>query len=610
MLRFSFATVRAFALAGALTSGVVLAGCNKSDAAPTAVKPLALTWAPAQSHLFDLNLSTLAKLDGAPAPDPVNLKAQLELNVVVEGTTTKALLKLVHPQLVDAAGKPSNGAEAFESELAKPFGIVLSRGIITAYLEPPAQAASVAGFRRHIAAALQWGEHVPQAKWQSAEWDATGLCKVEYRAVPEQKNAWDFSKLAYERLVVSEQRAAQALDTSKVKPNIVSASGRLVTDASGIVHVERHEKMSVPLSSTASLSTDINTDLTRTGFGTKASPAAWQELSSLPRSEVGTPALSADHKLTDEARIGSHTFPEVVAKLTELEANKGGARAPASETGPLFNALVGIFRQQPETIEAAVKLARSRVPITDTLLDALAMASSDAALTSLGQLALDHDLPEPLRVRAAGSLIRAHEPTQHALELAVKLIDEPRLRETGLYGVGSFVRQLRDHGKTGLAEAGTQVLARQLKLATSPGDLATVLLAISNSGSAELYQAAVSHQKDHDASVRHAAIEAIRLMPQAAVEVRLREVLASSDRSDVLAALHALGRRPKSSRESVDRVESIAKNDPSAEIRREAALVLGLWSQQWPELVPVLADLREHDADQRVRDVAKPIAPQ
>jgi hypothetical protein len=235
------------------------------------------------------------------------------------------------------------------------------------------------------------------------------------------------------------------------------------------------------------------------------------------------------------------------------------------------------------------------------------MASSRRALDGLGKLALDHSQPEALRVRAAGSLIRAHDPDTTALEIAAKMIDDPSLRENGLYGVGSFTRQLREHGNAPLASAGTKVLERQLRLA-APGDLATVLLAISNSGSAELFEAAVSYQKHKDATVRHAAIEAIRLMPQAAVESRLRDVLDRDDRGDVMAALHALGRRPKATRESVDRVETIAKQDPSGQVRREAALVLGLWSQMYPALIPVLTELREHDPDQHVRAVAKPIA--
>jgi hypothetical protein len=318
----------------------------------------------------------------------------------------------------------------------------------------------------------------------------------------------------------------------------------------------------------------------------------------------------ADTALTDQARIGSHTFPELVTTLTALEAKHEGSLASATEAGPLFHALVGIFRQQPQQIAPAVELIRARAPIHATLLDALAMASTPASIDALSKLALDKTLPQPLRLRAAGSLIRAHQPGQGALEAAVKMLADPPLRENGLYGVGSFTRQLREQGNAALANTGTQVLASQLKAATDPGDQATVLLAISNSGSPELFDLAVSYQSHKNARVRHAALEAVRLMPQPAVEARLREALSRADRGDVVAALHALGRRPSATKESVDRVEAIAKQDPSADVRREAVLVLGLWSQMYPALVPVLAAIRDHDADARVRDVAKPIAPQ
>lgn len=606
----SWVRQRSGLLVALLLTAPLLGACEKGPPAPTE-KPvqIGVDWAGDKSHLFELELTTTTRLGSAPGAPPVILRTGMELSFRGSAERKQVLIQLRDPHLVDAAGKPATDAAAFESELAKTFAVELSRGVMQAYFEPASPAAPVAGFRRHLVTVLQLGDHAPANTWTSPEWDATGLSKVEYRAVADADRSWDWKRLAYERLIATDRRAAASLDTSKVMPQVERATGRVVTDAAGIVSATRDETLSVPLSGSTKLTTQLVLELRRKSFGQVASAELWdQTLKTSTRAEVGTPAAMGDQSaLTDQARIGSHTFSELVASLTALEAKQGGAPAPAGEAGPLFHALVGIFRQQPETVDAALKLVRARSPISDTLLDALAMASTKQSLDSVGALALDASMPEAVRLRAAGSFIRAHDPGQYALELAVKMVDQPLLRENALYGIGSFVRQLRDRGDKVVADAGAKVLAQQLKTSATPSDRATVLLAISNSGSAELFDAAVGYQQDPNSTVRQAAIQAIRLMPQPEVETQLREVLGRKDRGDVLAALHALGRRPQATRESVDRVEGIARRDPSGEIRREAVLVLSLWSRTWPALVPVLADIREHDTDARVRDVAKPV---
>jgi hypothetical protein len=600
-----------FMLGALMLTSLALGGCEKSSAAvqPTPA-PVGITWNQQQTHVYRVELASTPQLSGAPMATTLVMRGQLDVSFRRNGAALQAVLRLVQPTLVDAAGKSASGFAPLEAELARPFAVELSRGIATAYLEPPTSGslAPVAGFRRQLAALVQLGEHAPGGEWKSTEWDSTGLADIAYARDPKVPGAFSWNKLGYAKLVTSERRAIQSLDTTKLAPKIESAIGRVTMDASGLVTLGRKERLSVRLSAESTLTTELSAKLERTGLEPAAAPASWTSAErDWQRHEVGTPVQAFDPTTTDQARIGDHQFGEVVAKLQELEPKSGTARAPAAQEGPLFHALVAILRQRPEHLPEALQLVRNGSPIRDTLLDALAMASTSQTIEALGNVAFDKALPAPRRVRAAGALIRAKEPTENALELAVKMTGDPLLRDNGLYGLGSFVRQLREQNKPALANTGTQVLAQQLKLAKSPSELSTVLLAISNSGSAELFQPAAAYQKDTNASVRRAAIQAIRLMPQPEVEERLRAVLDSKERDEVVAALHSLGRRPKVSRETVDRVETLAKKDPSAEVRREAALALGLWSQLWPEVVKVLADLREHDPDARVRDVAKPL---
>lgn len=589
-----------------LAAALSLAACSRPAPPPAPAASGEIAWPANRVSVFDLELISSSRMLSAPVPAQLILRAKLDVSVRQEAGKQQALLAFRDAHFVDAAGHDVPGTEQLATAMQAPLVLELEHGEISAYLEAPSPALAAVGLRRHVASALQLGKHESRSSWQASEWDATGRARVAYSAVPGKSNVWSWKKLSYEQVVSAQQRSAQATVATEFAPKVTSSSGELMLDEQGLLAVNRNESIEVPLSANDSLSSVSELHLHRREQVAAANSATSfaRALQGAQRSAVGTPPALGSSSAADEARIAGHSFPEVLTQLEALDADKH--EASAARKGPLFHALVGLFRQQPETIALAVKAIRSGSSVGETLLDALAMASTTEALSALEQLTFDDSRPQPQRVRAAGSLIRASHPTLDSLRATLRMLDVQSLHEHGLLGLGSFTRQLREQGDVEAAKQGTAALNEQLAKAKAPDDQQTVLLAIANSGSPDLYAVVLPFQDSDNSSLRDAAIQAIRLMPRPEVEARLISLLDRKNVTDVGSALHAVGRRDATAQASLDRVVDLAEHHDSADVRREAVLVLQHWSAKWPKLANTLAGIHQKDLSQRVRDVAAP----
>lgn len=301
--------------------------------------------------------------------------------------------------------------------------------------------------------------------------------------------------------------------------------------------------------------------------------------------------------------VGGRSFDEVVKGLRATKA-LGRGKAPVSDKASLFHALVGLFRLQPEVVADAGVLIVAQDPLGDLLLDALAMASTRETIQTLGRLALSRELPKKKRQRVALSFIRTPRPTAQSLAIAKQFIADETLYESGLLGVGTFVRLWHEAGEEALAVEGATVLGRELEAARKE-PLATArvtaLLAIANSGAGLLYDHVLVDQKHPDAKVREAAIQAVRLMDRKEVESLLLGFIRSEDLSDKEASLHAIARRQGVSDGTVQTVKQLALTHETAEIRRQAVLALIAWLSERPSLRATIDKISASDESEKVR---------
>jgi hypothetical protein len=590
---------------------LLAAGCADAAASAPRAAQTPGAWDTTRAQRWSVELSSSATMAGVAAPLSFVLKAELRGSFRERAGQHEALLQLVEPALLDGAGRPLQGTEEALAELGKPFAVSLRDGRLSGYHDVPGASALTLGLTRTLAAALQRSQPTGSTAVRAREWDATGLAEVEYRVLPG-PNTLGYRKLAYESVNTGTLQRRAGVKVSEQRPQVVSSDGKLVSDTAGIVSLERSEQLRVPLSADTQLSAQTRVRMTRLGFVPAASASDWDAaLARAVARRVDEP-LPQDQRGTDAARIGDRSFEQVVAELRALDAKGEDTANQAAARGPLFHALVGLYRQQPATCAQALSLVRGDASpsLRATLLDALAMASSVEAVRALEELTFDGRVPEELRARAASSLIRANQPGPEAFAVVQRMLAVPALWEHGVLGLGSFVRQLRARGATELADEGTRVLAAQLRGASKADTRKVVLLAIANSGSDALFDAALAHQKASDASERDAAIQAIRLMQRPEVEGALAALLApGAAKADLLSALHALRRRSVKQGSTVARVEHVAREHIAADVRREAVLALGAWQKDWPHLSEVLREVGERESEPHVRAVAVPTEP-
>lgn len=568
--------------------------------APPTIQP-GPVWALDRPLVYELNLSTLSDQGQSPMPLFLHLKAELELTVRQSGSGRLAFVRLLHPALLDHAQRPLRGAEQLLDELSAPFGLEFSGSDLVAYYEPAGVTAQTAGYRRQLAALFQ----LPSSSGGNVgEWDATGLARVAY----EKKDAagvFSWKKTDYERVVLALTRRDDTISTERLRPNIKEGRGTLRLDAVGLVELERHEAIELPLTDGRQLRTEVDVRLKRQRQGelTRASAEELGLFEPAHRVAVGVPVKIGEQNW-DEVMVGGRTFLQVIEGLEKLAKDSHTDGEKVEERAALFRALVGLFRLQAQTVDLAAQLVRKNSALSETLVDALGIASTNASLKTLGELALDEKVPEKLRLRSGTAFVRAPKPTPLALDLCEKMMQKPALREHGLLGTGTFTRLLRASGDVQTAERGVATLRRALEQAKRSGDRVVVLLAISNSAESAFYEAVLPYQDDPDARVREAAIQAIRLMPDARVEPRLASLLERKDTADVKAALQAFGRREVENRANVSTVLSLAAKHEQGPVRREAVLTLVKWRERWPEVEGTIRDRHDHDPDERVRQAA------
>ncbi len=537
----------------------------------------------------------------SPVAVLLTLTAKLEVTFRAAPHGTQAEVTLRDVQLLDHAQRPAEGTASLLRELAKPFGFELTTaGQLAAYYEEIERSPYASGYRRQIASLFQFA---PLGATEAREWDPTGLARIQYGRSADGGQSW--KKLSYERVLLAQSRQDDAIDASKVKPEVVSSEGTQRFDSQGLLELQRHEQLRAALTTDKSITTSVKVSLRRLGASAASAPPNPELFVMGRRTPVDEPIDSKRRVNFDEVMIGQHTPAEVLAQYAKwAKAPTGIDSVPAAERATFFRALVGLLRTKPETLDLVRKAIDSGSPARDPLVDALGAASTAECSLVLSDLVFAPKSSMPLKVRAATALIREPEPNEAALSTLERMLADETFREHGVLGLGTFARLFRQQGNEALANRATSRIQQELEGAQTAAAQAQVLLAIANSGATALYERAIAAQGSKASEVRHAAIQALRLMDDPRVEPRLVELLGAEDEGDVQSALQALGRRETSTETLVKRVEEIASTHAAAMVRREAVLVLIKWREKWPRVEPVLVRCAEKDADKRVREAA------
>jgi HEAT repeat protein len=297
-------------------------------------------------------------------------------------------------------------------------------------------------------------------------------------------------------------------------------------------------------------------------------------------------------------------------KRARAKDDKTAGTTPAEpselqERAAPFRAMSAILRSQPEHIEQAVADIRKRGPAARTLIDALAMTETDAGAAALAGLLEDRTLPTDWRGAVASGLIRGGNTHEKTVQALVGTLSEPDIRVHALFGLGTISRKLAEAGDTARAESTVRVLTLLLDSKPSSVVAGYALRGISNSGATSALDVVEPYTKGPNASLRIAAVQALRLMRDAkATELLADRLLHDKDKSVRRAAADAASYQSPSA-ELITAMQNAVTSDPDVKVRKRLLETLVKWLPSNPGLKDTLLLVEQEEKRASVREIAE-----
>jgi HEAT repeat protein len=280
--------------------------------------------------------------------------------------------------------------------------------------------------------------------------------------------------------------------------------------------------------------------------------------------------------------------------------------AIAGKDSSLPERLAALFRRRPEAAAAAESVVRKNGS-QKSITNALGAAGSQASITAIRHLATDRTVPSAARADAILALVQLQHPAADAMGIPLVLLDDadPAIRTAARMIAGALARAGRvEHPAEADAIDGALV-ARYRKAREIP-QVCEALSALGNSIGPTVIPAIREALHDPRATVRAAAVRALRLAPGQEVEQALTEsMLRDSDprvRADAIFATRF--RRPLSPTLGEALVRA-ARADRVDYVRSDAVSLLRKNLNTAPGAAETLAWVAENDSNAGVRRQAR-----
>lgn len=591
-----------------LAGGWACRGREASVAGQPGVSSPVLTWRDSERMVYRVSLSSSMQPTEDTKPVTLALSGQLELRTRVAGTMAHLLSRLTDVSLQASGEGGTTTAPELMRELQQPWGFDLDAGRLHQIRATAGSSSGARGILTTLAAAFQSPSATDQKDSAIAhELDGTGRYDARYTRGSE-PGVYGKSKLSYEKVALN----PTGLEKSgmDMAPKIVASKGELRIREGRLAGSKNHEEITLELGPGKLLRSQTDLELTLLEQGAASPAPDWDGLvASMVGETPGQPQLKELNKpnpMYDEQRIRGLTFEQALAELEKeksLPAKADGGAAPPSEVRA-FSAMTAILRTQPQALPKAQAAVRTRPASQMALLDAMGAAGTAQTLTALAQLAEDRKLPENVRQAAAYALLRTPLPNPASVDRMMSWLKDGVLRPYALSGLGTFSRKLREEGVT---EASTRAAEALVPLLQDPAWQTwrvEVLRGIANSGYGKALPKVRPLLADKEDSIRAAAVDAIRLMPNAEVDGLLAAHLGPDEKMIVrMAALDAAGLRTPT-RVLIDAVGGAAAKAPDVHGRIRALKLLQSWLPQHPELRTIVDKVARDDSREEVRQAA------
>jgi hypothetical protein len=283
------------------------------------------------------------------------------------------------------------------------------------------------------------------------------------------------------------------------------------------------------------------------------------------------------------------------------EETRSRAQKTAQEDQTSFVALSAIFREQPATIDVAIRKIRAQSPGWEVFVDALGSASSRPSQAALVSLMKTATLDPQVRSRATSALARTSRPEASTVAAFKAILLEDTFNRKALYGLGTFSRRAREAGDEQESRDIGEYIVEHLKITTGPSSLATVLRAIANSGYAPALTPVLAYVTDTREEIRAVAVRALQSMPEPKVDDILASRLLTDESTTVrVAVIEAAAVRAPSDVVTRALVEAaLTAADP--QVRYHSLDLMIRWLPRRPDLRASIERVALDDTEDQIR---------
>jgi hypothetical protein len=614
--------IEAWGLALLTMSGVACRRGNAATILPAAAgaAPVA-AWREGEGYVYRVKLSSTARVSLGAAPLAFELSGRLAIHPRRSSLGMAFLAAVDETKVVVEGDSGASVPAELGAELGGPWAVELTSGRARSLrVRGDAHPFSVAIINA-LAAAFQSPSGPAEGEtWQNDETDGTGRYRARYGRGAE-SGLFAKTKVRYQKVSLPTGQQLGALDWS---PSIIASRGELRFRDGDLVSFKSYDELQVDVTPASSVHSTTALELTLVDRGARAGGAAdWDALwSSTAVMAVGNvpPPSPAARQAAARKDVANVTFNGALAALEQEgrppAAGPGRQKAPA-QLGPApteevarerignFKTMVAVLRGRPEEAARVAAAVERRSPAGRALLDALGSSGSAEAQAVLVKEMKNRRVPGETRRQAAYALIRTARPTEASVSALIAELGEPALHDYALYGLGTYARILRKAGEIALANRASDQLLARLAVKMPSSARVDLLRGIANSGDARALDGVRPLLDDADDSIRAAAVDAIRLMPEPEVDGLLAKHLAPAERNGVRTeALEAIALRGPSDT-LASAVAGAAKSAPDLRSRVKAVRLIERWMKDRPELRKVLEQVAASDARDEVRKAAQ-----
>ncbi len=574
-------------------------------------------WVPGSEYRYSLDVTQQVAFKqtqpqgDAPPSMRFHLKGEWRVGIVsANDTRVDARVSLLPENVsVDVEGHDAlspDQRQMLMGSLSLPFFVTLERTGAARLVHMETGTDVLAqGLLRSVVAATQFVvQGVPGAGWQSEEHDATGQYDAAYRRV-EEPLRFSKSKLAYTHVATAQGLQPLAKDKLRIEVRTDSrfqlgadlwtealvASEQLEVDAGDGMPRASHElRLSLRL-----LGRSRDTSLPG------ALTALRDRLTTVPLASIQGQAQ--DPQAHHRQILGGRRFEDMLGDLRALpkdEQARDDARTLAMER------LRALFVLEPaEALKVPGVLHEGLEPLAASpMLGALSAASTTESIQALSRILEDGDVSVPVRTDAVAALGMAEAPTPEGVEaLRARARDtQPELRDTATLALGNAAMRMGAQDARG-SETLVQELGARFRSSNSVEEKALLMRALGNTRDARALGYIEEGLREAAPQVRQAAVEALRLLVDPAVDPLLAQRLLGDPSPEVRkAVVFAASFRPLGP--LLPALEQALRGDPSDGLRAELVQFLGSRVTTTLEVRPLLAWASQNDSNASIRQAA------